>query len=90
VNTVIVDQTADGAGIAANHGEGTNDSDGTAIIGDPQCCDDEDEAPPDAEPGAPGLPRTGAELEAQAAIGLLLLLGGFGLERRSRRYAFRG
>ena len=81
----MVDQDADGSGLVANQGEGTNDSDGTAIIGDPQCCGDEDV--PTEEPGKPGLPRTGAELETQAALALMLLLLGFGLRRRAQHLA---
>ncbi|HJR24542.1 MAG TPA: hypothetical protein VJ804_03660, partial [Acidimicrobiales bacterium] len=83
---------ADGAGIVSNQAEASNESDGTAIIGNPEDCDDEKVTPPSEEPGkpgAPGLPRTGAELEVQAAVGLMLLLLGFGLTRQSRRYAFR-
>ena len=80
VNTVILDQEADGSGLVANQGEGINESDGTAIIGDPQCCGDEDV--PDEE--TPGLPRTGGPLEGEAVIGLLLLLAGSALRRRSR------
>jgi hypothetical protein len=84
-NTATLEQHADGSGIVSNQGDATNDSDGTAVIGNPEDC--EDEAPPTAEPGKPGLPRTGAELEVQAAVGLMLLLLGFGLQRRSRSMA---
>ena len=75
---------ADGSGLVSNQGEATNDSDGTAIIGNPEDCEDE-VTPPTEEPGKPGLPRTGAELETQAAIALMLLLLGFGLRRRSQQ-----
>jgi hypothetical protein len=84
-NLAVLAQTADGAGIASNQGEATNDSDGTAIIGNPEDC--EDEVPPTEEPGMPGLPRTGAELETQAAVALMLLLLGFGLRRRGQHLA---
>ncbi len=83
-NAVILDQSADGSGLVANQGDATNDSDGTAIIGDPQCCDDED-VPPGEE--KPGLPRTGAELQVEALMGLAFLLAGYGLRRRSRQLA---
>ena len=83
-NLAVLDQTADGAGVVSNQGELSNDSDGTAVIGNPEDC--LDEAPPGEEtPGRPGgLPRTGGDLETQAAIGLMLLLLGFGLQRRSK------
>jgi hypothetical protein len=83
VNSVSLDQSADGSGLVANEGEGTNDSDGTAIVGDPQCCGDED-VPSEETPPALGLPRTGADLQGEAIVGLLLLLTGFALRRRSR------
>jgi hypothetical protein len=34
-------------------------------------------------PGVGSLPRTGGPLEVEAALGLMLLLAGFGLRRRS-------
>ena len=85
-NLAVLDQHADGSGLVSNQGEATNDSDGTAIIGNPEDCEDE-VTPPTEEPGKPGLPRTGAELETQAAIALMLLLLGFGLRRRSQQLA---
>jgi hypothetical protein len=91
-NRAILDQDADGAGIVDNNGAATNDSDGFAQIGDPTCCDDEVTPPapepqPEETPRPGGLPRTGAELETQAAVALMLLLLGFGLRRRSQRLA---
>jgi hypothetical protein len=83
VNEFTLLQDADGSGLVANQGKGINRSDGTAIIGDPHCCGDEVVPPGEAPPG--GLPRTGGELQAEAAIGLMLLLAGFGLRRRSRQ-----
>ncbi len=82
-NQADLHQTADGSGLVANQGTVTNDSDGTAIIGDPQCCDDEDVPGPGKK--EQGLPRTGADLEAEAVAGLLLLLSGFALRRRSKQ-----
>jgi hypothetical protein len=81
VNDADLFQSAEGAGLAANSGEYRNASDGTAQIGDPDCAPAE-EGP--GQPGAPGLPKTGGPLEVEAAIGLMLLLLGFGLTRRSR------
>ena len=46
-NRAVLDQDADGAGIVDNNGEATNDSDGTAQIGDPDCCGDEITPPVD-------------------------------------------
>jgi LPXTG-motif cell wall-anchored protein len=58
------------------------------VIGNPEDCLDEKAPPAEQPPGGPGgLPRTGAELEVQAAVGLMLLLLGFGLARRSKRVA---
>jgi hypothetical protein len=75
-NVATLSQTADGAGIVSNQGEARNDSDGTATIGNPDC-----DVPEEAPPATPGLPRTGGPLEVEAAIGLLLLLAGFGIRR---------
>jgi len=83
-NTATLTQTADGSGIVDNEGEVRNESDGTAIIGNPDCF-------PEAGPGQPGgpagLPKTGGELEVEAALGLMLLLLGFGLRRKSQELA---
>jgi hypothetical protein len=84
VNDVDLFQNAEGAGVVANSGEFTNDSDGTAQIGNPDC---EPETPAPGQPGAPGLPRTGGPIEAEAAIALMLLLVGFGLTRRCKALA---
>ena len=71
--------------MVSSSGELRNDSDGTAQIGNPECGP---EAPPAPHgPSAPGLPRTGGPLEVEAAIGLMLLLVGLGLQRRSRALA---
>jgi hypothetical protein len=87
-NLAVLDQAADGSGLVSNQGEAINDSDGTAIIGNPEDCEDDKVTPPtEDEPGKPGLPRTGAELETQAAIALMLLLLGFGLRRRAQHLA---
>ena len=80
--TRVLEQTADGSGIVSNQGEASNESDGTAIIGDPSKCDDV----PETEK-TPGLPRTGGPLEVEAAIALMLLLAGFGLRRTARHLA---
>jgi hypothetical protein len=79
-NVATLSQTADGAGIVSNQGEARNDSDGTATIGDPDCDVPEEE---DVAPPTPSLPRTGGPLEVEAAIGLLLLLAGFGIRRKA-------
>ena len=84
-NSASLTQTADGAGVVANQGEATNESDGTATIGDPNC-DVPTETPPET-PGTTGLPRTGGPLEAEAAIALMLLLVGFGLRRKGQQLA---
>jgi LPXTG-motif cell wall-anchored protein len=41
--------------------------------------------PPTKEekPGVASLPKTGGSLETEAALGLMLLLAGFGLRRKS-------
>jgi hypothetical protein len=85
VNDATLIQTADGAGVVSNQGEVTNESDGTAIIGDPNC-DVPGESTPGA-PGQPGLPRTGGPLEVEAAVALMLLLLGFGIRRKGQSLA---
>jgi hypothetical protein len=74
-------QTAEGRGLVSNHGSARNESDGTALIGNPDCAP----TPGEEVPGAPGLPRTGGQLEVEAAIALMLLLAGFGLQQPTRR-----
>ncbi len=89
-NRAVLEQTATGDGVVSNQGSARNASDGTARIGDPDC-EPEDEAtttPTPTPPTTPGLPRTGGPLEVEAAIGLMLLLAGFGL-RRQAKHAFR-
>jgi hypothetical protein len=92
-NTATLTQTATGDGVVSNSGTASNSSDGTALV-NPEACEDEAVVPPavtppstDEEgpttPGAAALPRTGGELEVQAAIALMLLLAGFGLRRYS-------
>jgi hypothetical protein len=80
-NTATLTQTADGSGIVSNQGEATNDSDGTATIGDPSC----DTPTGEETPGAPGLPRTGGPIAYEAALALTLLLLGFGIRRTAQR-----
>ena len=82
VNRAVLTQTADGGGLVSSSGEATNESDGTATIGDPNC-----DVPGESTPGTPGLPRTGGPLEAEAAIALMLLLVGFGLRRKGQHLA---
>jgi hypothetical protein len=79
-NTATLTQTADGGGIVSNQGEATNQSDGTAIIGDPNC-----EVPGSPTPDVPGLPKTGGPIEVEAAVALMLLLLGFGIRRTAQR-----
>jgi hypothetical protein len=87
-NSATLEQDADGSGVVSNDGEATNDSDGDATIGDPSKCDDVPGTPPgDKTPGTPSLPRTGGPLEVEAAIGLMLLLLGFGLRRKGQSLA---
>jgi hypothetical protein len=87
-NSAFLEQDADGSGIVNNDGTASNESDGEAIIGDPSKCDDVPGTTPEApKPGAPGLPRTGGPIEAEAAIALMLLLMGFGLRRRGQKLA---
>jgi hypothetical protein len=81
-NLAELAQTADGSGLVANQGRIANDSDGTGIVGDPDCAP-APEAP--SGPAAPSLPRTGGPIEVEAAIGLLLLLAGLGARRRARQ-----
>ncbi len=79
-NTATLTQTASGQGIVSNEGSATNDSDGFAQIGDPDCF------PEEKGPGKPGLPVTGAAgIQQEAAAALLLLLAGFGLRRAGRK-----
>jgi hypothetical protein len=81
VNDAELLQAADGSGLVAGQGRVANDSDGSAIVGDPSDCGEI--VPDEAHPAAPGLPRTGGPIEVEATIGLLLLLAGFGLRRRT-------
>jgi LPXTG-motif cell wall-anchored protein len=91
VNDATLTQTADGAGIVSNDGTAANNSDGFGGIGNPDC--DVPVAP--GVPGLPGvstpggseLPHTGAPIEVEAAIGLMLLLAGFGLRRKGKALA---
>jgi hypothetical protein len=81
-NDANLTQTADGAGIVSNDGTADNSSDGTAIVGNPDCL-----VPPPivVNPPPPGivtLPKTGGPLEAEAVFGLMLLLAGFALRRK--------
>jgi hypothetical protein len=80
-NSATLVQTADGSGIVSNQGEATNDSDGTATIGNPDC------GPSTGEetPGETGLPRTGGPIAYEAALALSLLLLGFGIRRTAQR-----
>jgi hypothetical protein len=80
VNSATLTQTADGAGLVSSEGTASNVSDGSGLVGNPDCL----------VPGAPGvpglpgtssLPKTGGPLEVEAALGLMLLLAGFGLRR---------
>ena len=87
VNNATLTQVATGDGIVSNQGSARNASDGTARIGDPDCDDEVTTTTPE-KPTTPGLPRTGGPLEVEAAIGLMLLLAGFGL-RRQAKHAFR-
>jgi hypothetical protein len=91
VNDATLTQTADGAGIVSNDGTASNNSDGFGGVGNPDC-----EVP--GTPGTPGLPgvstpgkgelpHTGAPIEVEAAIGLMLLLAGFGLRRKGQALA---
>jgi hypothetical protein len=85
VNEATLDQDARGAGIVSNQGEATNDSDGTAIVGNPDCDVPGQPTSTPGAPGAPGLPRTGGPIEVEAAIGLMLLLVGMSLRRTAHR-----
>jgi hypothetical protein len=84
VNDATLDQTADGAGVVSSDGTASNSSDGSALIGNPNCIVPGTPATP-GKPGAPSLPKTGAPIEVEAAIGLMLLLAGFGLRRRGSK-----
>jgi hypothetical protein len=86
VNDATLVQTADGSGLVSNQGEATNESDGDATIGNPNC-DVPTETTTTPTPGTTSLPRTGGPLEAEAAIALMLLLMGFGLRRRGQSLA---
>ena len=84
-------QAADGSGLVSNDGTASNDSDGTATIGNPDC-DTPTETPgtpgtPGMPGGSHGLPRTGGPIEVEAAIALMLLLVGFGLRRKGQSLA---
>jgi hypothetical protein len=83
VNVATLVQSATGQGLVSNHGAARNESDGTAIIGNPDCAPTPEAVP--HVPAAPGLPRTGGPIEVEAAIALLLLLAGFGLQDSARR-----
>jgi hypothetical protein len=87
VNDATLEQDAEGAGIVSNQGEATNDSDGTAIIGNPDCDVPTETPGTPGKPGAPGLPKTGGALEVEAAVALMLLLLGFGLKRKGSALA---
>jgi hypothetical protein len=79
-------QSATGEGTVANQGRASNRSDGFGGVGDPNC-DIPGETP--GTPGVPTLPRTGGPLEVEAAVGLMLLLAGYGFRRAGRRAAQR-
>jgi hypothetical protein len=86
-NTATLVQDAEGTGTVHNSGEASNSSDGTGQVGDPNC-EDEKAPPVHEEPGKPGvptLPRTGGAIETMAAVGLMLLLLGYGAQVASRR-----
>jgi hypothetical protein len=89
-NVATLVQTAAGDGTVSNSGSARNESDGSARVGDPNCDvttvtpGTPSSTPPKAHgPGLPSLPRTGGPIEVEAALGLMLLLAGFGLRRRS-------
>jgi LPXTG-motif cell wall-anchored protein len=85
-NIARLDSAADGAGLVSSEGTAANRSDGSGLVGNPDCL------VPGA-PGAPGvpgtssLPKTGAPIEVEVAVGLMLLLAGFGLRRKSASLA---
>jgi filamentous hemagglutinin len=80
-NEATLEQDARGAGIASNDGTADNESDGTAIIGNPDCLIPGTTTPGPTTPGVASLPKTGGPLEAEAVFGVMLLLMGFGLRR---------
>jgi hypothetical protein len=85
-NTATLTQAATGRGTVSSMGMASNSSDGFGGVGDPNC-----EIPGETPvtPGVPSLPKTGGPLEVEAAIGLMLLLAGFGFRRVSRAAAKR-
>jgi hypothetical protein len=85
VNVARLDQAADGAGLVSNQGTASNESDGQGLVGNPDCLVPGVPGAPKGPttPGVSSLPKTGAPLEVEAAVGLMLLLAGFGLRRRS-------
>ncbi|MDQ2649035.1 MAG: hypothetical protein M3Z03_05735 [Actinomycetota bacterium] len=90
-NVADLDQTANGVGTVSNNGEASNSSDGFGGVGDPNCEDKVPTPTPPAanptpdKPGIQSLPKTGGPLEVEAALGLMLLLAGFGFRRVSKR-----
>jgi hypothetical protein len=84
VNDATLTQTADGAGLVSSEGTASNVSDGSGLVGNPDCLVPGTPGAPGA-PGVPGtasLPKTGGPLEVEAALGLMLLLAGFALRRK--------
>jgi hypothetical protein len=87
-NTATLTQTADGAGIVSSVGTASNVSDGQGLVGNPDCLvPGAPGTPTPTTPGTSSLPKTGAPVEVEAAIGLMLLLAGFGLRRKSASLA---
>jgi hypothetical protein len=86
-NDAALTQSAIGAGTVANQGKASNRSDGFGGVGDPNCDIPGEETP--GTPGVPSLPKTGGPLEIEAAIGLMLLLAGFGFRRVGKAAAER-
>jgi LPXTG-motif cell wall-anchored protein len=85
-NSATLTQTADGAGIVSSVGTASNTSDGQGLVGNPDCLVPGAPGGP-STPGTSSLPKTGAPVEVEAAIGLMLLLAGFGLRRKSASLA---
>jgi hypothetical protein len=85
-NIAAFTQTATGAGLVSNSAEISNESDGTGIVGDPNC-DDEvvTENPPTPTENPDGLPRTGGPIELQVMAAVMLLLAGYGMRRTAKK-----
>jgi hypothetical protein len=82
VNSATLTQTADGAGLVSSEGTASNVSDGSGLVGNPDCLVPGAPGTPTPTPGGASLPKTGGPLEVEAALGLMLLLAGFGLRRK--------